>query len=380
MIRPPVIDYKLVDVPELGYFLTDKPYPRGELLVKTSTMMPGYYKRPDVTAEVFDADGYYHTGDVMAEIEPDRLGYVDRSKNVLKLSQGEFVAVANLEAVFAGAPLVRQIFVYGNSERPNLLAVIVPTPEALERFGADTERTQGGAERGAARDRAYRRAAVLRGAGRLPDRDRTVQRGQRTAVRSRKDPAPQAQGALRRTARAAATPNWPAARVDELRALRENAANRPVLESVTRAAQAVLGSTDVEVDPDAHFTDLGGDSLSALTFANLLRDIFGVDVPVGVIVGPTSDLRQLAAYIEAERESGSKRPTFARCTGGAPPESGPATSRWTSSSTRPRWPLPRGVAYVTGDPKTVLLTGANGWLGRFLALELLERRRRPVAR
>ena len=66
-------------------------------------MMPGYYKRPEVTAEVFDADGYYRTGDVMAEIEPDRLEYVDRSKNVLKLSQGEFVAVANLEAVFAGA-------------------------------------------------------------------------------------------------------------------------------------------------------------------------------------------------------------------------------------------------------------------------------------
>ena len=31
VMRPPVIDYKLVDVPELGYFLTDKPYPRGEL-------------------------------------------------------------------------------------------------------------------------------------------------------------------------------------------------------------------------------------------------------------------------------------------------------------------------------------------------------------
>jgi fatty acid CoA ligase FadD9 len=70
--RPPVIDYKLIDVPELGYFLTDKPYPRGELLVKSQTATPGYYKRSDVTAEVFDADGYYQTGDVMAEIEPDR--------------------------------------------------------------------------------------------------------------------------------------------------------------------------------------------------------------------------------------------------------------------------------------------------------------------
>ncbi|HSS26185.1 MAG TPA: AMP-binding protein, partial [Mycobacterium sp.] len=39
--RPPVIDYKLVDVPELGYFHTDRPHPRGELLLKTTNMFPG---------------------------------------------------------------------------------------------------------------------------------------------------------------------------------------------------------------------------------------------------------------------------------------------------------------------------------------------------
>ena len=93
-----VIDYKLIDVPELGYFSTDLPHPRGELLVKSNGATPGYYKRPEVTAEVFDADGYYRTGDVMAEIAPDHLVYVDRRNNVIKLSQGEFVAVANLEA------------------------------------------------------------------------------------------------------------------------------------------------------------------------------------------------------------------------------------------------------------------------------------------
>ena len=50
VLRPPVIDYKLVDVPELGYFNTDKPYPRGELVVKSARFMAGYYKRPDLTA------------------------------------------------------------------------------------------------------------------------------------------------------------------------------------------------------------------------------------------------------------------------------------------------------------------------------------------
>ncbi len=132
--RPPVVDYKLVDVPDLGYFSTDRPYPRGELLLKTENMFPGYYKRPEVTAGVFDPDGYYRTGDVVAEVGPDRLVYVDRRNNVLKLAQGEFVTVAKLEAVFGNSPLVRQIYIYGNSAHPYLLAVVVPTEEALERY------------------------------------------------------------------------------------------------------------------------------------------------------------------------------------------------------------------------------------------------------
>ncbi|MGN6336164.1 AMP-binding protein, partial [Mycobacterium sp.] len=129
--RPPVIDYKLVDVPDLGYFSTDRPHPRGELLLRTENMFPGYYKRAETTANVFDDDGYYRTGDVFAETAPDRLVYVDRRNNVLKLAQGEFVTLAKLEAVFGNSPLIRQIYVYGNSSQPYLLAVVVPTEEAL---------------------------------------------------------------------------------------------------------------------------------------------------------------------------------------------------------------------------------------------------------
>jgi hypothetical protein len=43
-----VIDYKLVDVPELGYTTKDKPYPRGELRIKTHRMIKAYYKHPEV--------------------------------------------------------------------------------------------------------------------------------------------------------------------------------------------------------------------------------------------------------------------------------------------------------------------------------------------
>ena len=95
-----------------------------------------------------------------------------------------------------------------------------------------------------------------------------------------------------------------------LRELRADGANRPVLETVGRAAGALLGAASTDVAPDVAFTDLGGDSLSALTFANLLHDIFDVDVPVGVIVSPASDLAAIAAYVEAQRAGGTKRPTY----------------------------------------------------------------------
>ena len=200
IVRPLVIDYKLVDVPELGYFNTDRPYPRGELLVKSNGATPGYYKRPEVTAEVFDADGYYRTGDVMAEIAPDHLVYVDRRNNVIKLSQGEFVAVANLEAVYAGAPLVRQIFLYGNSERAALLAVVVPTEDALVRFDGDPAGLKSALLQTLSQTA---REAELQSYELPADilvEDDPVQRRQRAAVRGGKAVAAQAQGALRRRA------------------------------------------------------------------------------------------------------------------------------------------------------------------------------------
>ncbi|MDT0400152.1 AMP-binding enzyme, partial [Streptomyces edwardsiae] len=77
--------------------------------------------------------GFYRTGDVVAEIGPDQLRYVDRRNNVLKLAQGEFVTLAKLEAVFGNSPLVQQIYVYGNSAQPYLLAVVVPTDASVSK-------------------------------------------------------------------------------------------------------------------------------------------------------------------------------------------------------------------------------------------------------
>ncbi|MFL6081648.1 MAG: AMP-binding protein, partial [Mycobacterium sp.] len=308
--RPSVIDYKLVDVPDLGYFQTDQPYPRGELLVKTMDLFPGYYKRPEVTAEVFDADGYYRTGDVVAEVGPDQLVYLDRRNNVLKLSQGEFVTVSKLEAVFGDSPLVRQIYVYGNSARSYVLAVVVPTEDALNRNGGGVESLKPAISESLqdiAKDAGLQSYEIPRDFI-IETTPFTLENGLLTGIRKLARPKLKVHYGDRLEQ---LYTDLADSQANELSALRQGGANRPVLETVTRAAGALLSASAGDLAPDAHFSDLGGDSLSALTFGNLLREIFDIDVPVGVIVSPASDLRSIAGYIEAELQPGTKRPTFA---------------------------------------------------------------------
>src|ERR1700758_1500103 len=273
---PPVIDYKLVDVPDLGYFASDRPYPRGELLLKTENMFPGYYQRPEVTAGVFDADGYYRTGDVVAEVGPDRLVYVDRRNNVVKLAQGEFVTLARLEAEFGNSPLVRQIYIYGNSAQPYLLAVVVPTEEALARHGGDELKPLiADSLQNVAREAGLQSYEVPRDFI-VETTPFSLENGLLTGIRKLAWPKLKQHYGERLEQLYA---ELAAGQANELSELRRSGADGPVLQTVSRAAAAMLGTATTDLSPDAHFTDLGGDSLSALTFGNLLGELFDVVVP-----------------------------------------------------------------------------------------------------
>jgi fatty acid CoA ligase FadD9 len=368
--RPPVFDYKLADVPDLGYFGTDQPHPRGELLLKSADLFPGYYKRPEVTAEVFDPDGFYQTGDVVAEVGPDRLVYLDRRNNVLKLSQGEFVTVSKLEAVFGGSPLIRQIYVYGNSARSYLLAVVVPTEDALSRHdSAELKPLIADSLLNAARTAGLQSYEIPRDFL-IETTPFTLENGLLTGIRKLARPKLKEHYSERLEQ---LYTDLAEGQANELRALRQNGAERSVLETIGRAAGALLGAAAADLQPDAHFTDLGGDSLSALTFANLLHEIFDVDVPVGVIVSPASDLQAIADYIDAERGGGSKRPTFAAVHGRDATEVHArdlTLDKFIDAATLAAAPTLPGPS---SEIRTVLLTGATGFLGRYLALEWLER-------
>lgn len=364
VVRPPVIDYKLVDVPELGYFNTDRPYPRGELLVKSEVLSPGYYHRPEATDTAFDDEGYYRTGDVMAEIGPDHLEFVDRRSNVVKLSQGEFVALSHLESVFVASPYVRQIFVYGSSRREFVLAVVVP--ETPPDRPAATKATILESLRTIARDNALRPYEVPRDVL-IDPRPFSVGNGLLTATAKPARPALNIHYRERLEQTYADIADRQAA---ELAALRQGAADRPVLETVRRAAAATLGITTV--DADTVLSDVGIDSLTALTLATLLSEIFGSPVPATAVIDPTRSLSGIASLIEGRRHA-TPRPACSGVHGqcGDRVYARDLTlDRFIEARTIDR---DRPVAPNLGPPRTVLLTGANGFLGQPLCAAWLRR-------
>lgn len=363
VLRPPVIDYKLLDVPELGYFNTDKPYPRGELAVKSARFMAGYYNRPDLTATMFDADGYYKTGDIMAEVGPDRLRYVDRRNNVIKLAQGEFVAVSRLEALYSTSPLIHQIYIYGNSERSFLLAVIVPIDAGVGTSAiADSLRQ-------IARDNALNGYEIPRDFL-IETEPFSLANGLLSGVGKFLRPKLKARYGERLEQLYVAMADE---QLQQLRALRTGGADQPVLATISKAVAATLGVPAADVSPEARFIDLGGDSLSALTFSTLLADIYGVEVPVGVVIDPTGDLLRIADHIESHRNSDVVRPSYASVHGKAAHEVSAADLRLDKFIDDDIVKASMRLPAPTSEIRTVLLTGATGFLGRFLGLEWLQR-------
>ncbi|XP_052209747.1 long chain acyl-CoA synthetase 4-like [Diospyros lotus] len=136
-VGPPVpnVDVCLESVPEMEYDACSST-PRGEICIRGETLFSGYYKREDLTKEVM-VDGWFHTGDI-GEWQPNgTMKIIDRKKNIFKLSQGEYVAVENLENVYGLVPSLDSIWIYGNSFESYLVAVANPSKQALEKWAAE---------------------------------------------------------------------------------------------------------------------------------------------------------------------------------------------------------------------------------------------------
>lgn len=103
----------------------------GEILAKGPNIMQGYYKQPELTAEVIDQEGWFHTGDIGEIHEGHYLKITDRKKEMFKTSGGKYIAPQPMENKFKESPLIEQVLVVGeNQNYPS--ALIVPSITGLQ--------------------------------------------------------------------------------------------------------------------------------------------------------------------------------------------------------------------------------------------------------
>lgn len=96
----------------------------GEILIKSPGRMVGYYKRPDLNAEVFTADGFFKTGDRGERLPNGLLKITGRVKELFKTSKGKYVAPAPIENLLNANPLIEQSMVTGVGQ-PQPCALVV---------------------------------------------------------------------------------------------------------------------------------------------------------------------------------------------------------------------------------------------------------------
>ena len=102
----------------------------GEVLIRSPGLFTEYYKQPELTADVFTDDGYFHTGD-KGEWDEDIKAFriTGRVKEIFKSAKGKYVAPVPIEGKLAGNPLIEQVCVMGAGLRAPV-AVVVPSATA----------------------------------------------------------------------------------------------------------------------------------------------------------------------------------------------------------------------------------------------------------
>ncbi|CAK0870329.1 unnamed protein product [Prorocentrum cordatum] len=111
---------------------------RGEVLIRGPSVSSGYFKQPDKTAEVFDKEGWFHSGDVGVLTTDGALMIVDRVKNLVKLKGGEYIAIEAMEKEYSTSAYVNGInggiMCHGDGDMDRPVALVQANTHELEKW------------------------------------------------------------------------------------------------------------------------------------------------------------------------------------------------------------------------------------------------------
>jgi long-chain acyl-CoA synthetase len=150
----PSVEAKVISVPDIcdkkgkPYLSTDtrdvkgnKVHGRGEILCRGTSLSLGYYMMPDKTKEVFEADGFFHTGDIGQFADDGSIQIVDRVKNLVKLKGGEYIAIENMEMSYGNSVFVDAIHggicCYGDGDMDRPIALLQLSEAAAMKWAKD---------------------------------------------------------------------------------------------------------------------------------------------------------------------------------------------------------------------------------------------------
>jgi long-chain acyl-CoA synthetase len=109
----------------------------GEIVARGDNVATrGYYKQPEATREVFEPDGWFHTGDIGRLDEDGFLFITDRKKDLIVTAGGMNVAPQNIENLLKADPFISQVMVHGD-RRPYPVALITLNPDELGKFARE---------------------------------------------------------------------------------------------------------------------------------------------------------------------------------------------------------------------------------------------------
>ena len=129
------------------YLITDtvdttgsKVFGRGEIMVRGNNISVGYYMMEAATAEAWEKDGFFHTGDIGQFLADGSIRIVDRKKNLVKLKGGEYIAIENMEMCYGNSSFVDAInggiCCYGDGEMDRPVALMQLNRPVVEAWAA----------------------------------------------------------------------------------------------------------------------------------------------------------------------------------------------------------------------------------------------------
>ncbi|CAF2389626.1 unnamed protein product [Rotaria sp. Silwood2] len=344
------INYRLESVPEMCYTLDDKPFPRGELLVKTKTMFSGYMNNSEETKMALTDDGFFRTGDIV-ELRPvnngqPNLRVIDRKKNFFKLSQGQFVSPEFLQEIYMQSPYVEQIYIHGNSLEDSVVAVIVPNKEYARAFAIKHNLTEFDNNHV---DKLFY-DAIMEDLRSLATKESLRKHEIPSRLIIDFEPFTPENGLLTSSMK-----------LCRYRLAARYAARLKAVESIEDRLKSMIETAtghQLTIDQATNFISIGSDSLTAVRLSRMIYNDLGVPIPLNILFESNMTLNNLANLIKNPSQILSFSDSI--------------ISQLLNDSVQELNIKIDEKKNRSMSPSTIFITGTTGFVGAFLLAELLK--------